>query len=134
MAFAAAEAQEAEGIEKAPATLRRGIETALHDETVAVYWVLVVDDDQPVGTISALREWSNWNAGYYWWIQSMYIVPEYRGKGLALQLLDTVGDEARRRGGLELRLCVHEGNVRAMKTYDAAGFSESKYKVMSRAL
>jgi hypothetical protein len=57
--FAFEEAKEAEGIEKVPATLRIGIETALNDENIALYWVLVDESDEPVGNVSALREWSN---------------------------------------------------------------------------
>jgi len=132
--FALEEAKEAEGLKKVPATLRIGIETALNDETIALYWVLVDESDEPVGNVSALREWSNWNAGFYWWIQSMYISPEYRGKGYLSQLLDAVKDEAQTQGGLDLRLYVHEDNNRAVKAYRKSGFLESKYKIMTQQL
>jgi ribosomal protein S18 acetylase RimI-like enzyme len=132
--FAFEEAKEAEGIEKVPATLRIGIETALNDENIAIYWVLVDERDEPVGNVSALREWSNWNAGFYWWIQSMYISPEYRGKGYLSQLLDAVKAEAQTQGGLELRLYVHEDNKLAVKAYRKSGFLESKYKIMTQKL
>jgi len=132
--FAFEEAKEAEGIEKVPATLRIGIETALNDENIALYWVVVDESDEPVGNVSALREWSNWNAGFYWWIQSMYISSEYRGKGSLSQLLDAVKAEAQTQGGLELRLYVHEDNIRAVKAYRKSGFLESKYKIMTQGL
>jgi len=132
--FAFEEAKEAERVEKAPETLRIGIETALNNENIALYWVLVDENDEPVGNISALREWSNLNAGFYWWIQSLYILPEYRGKGYVSQLFDAVKAEARAQGGLDLRLCVHEDNKRAIKAYYKSGFSESKYKIMTQEL
>jgi len=132
--FAYEEAREAEGVEKVPGTLRTGIMTALVNKDIALYWVLVDRDDEPVGNVSALWEWSNWNAGYYWWIMSMYIAPEYRGKGYAALLLDTVKAEAKKQGALDLRLYVYEDNTRAMKAYEKTGFVESKYKVMIHGL
>jgi len=79
--FTAAEAQEAEGHEKDTRTLRDGIKAAMEDSSIAMYWVLINNDNDVVGSASALKEWSDWNAGCYWWIQSMYIKPDYRGKG-----------------------------------------------------
>ena len=132
--FAFQEAREAEGVEKARATLRAGIETALKNEDIAIYWVLVDESDEPVGNVSALREWSNWNAGYYWWIQSIYVSPAYRGKGYSSQLLDTVRTEAKAQGGLDLRLYVHKDNIRAVKAYEKSGFFESEYIIMTREI
>lgn len=132
--FAADEARAAEGTEKAPTTLRRGIAAALEDERLGLYWVLVDEADEPVGTVSAVTEWSNWHAGFYWWVQSFYIEPTYRGRGHAARLLDVVSEEARRRGGLDLRLYVHGENRRALRAYEKAGFRESQYRIMTRGL
>lgn len=132
--FAYEEAREAEGAEKVPATLRTGIMTALMNKDIALYWVLVDRDDVPVGNVSALREWSNWNAGYYWWIMSMYISPEFRGKGYVSLLLNTVKNEAKKQGALDLRLYVYDENARAIKAYEKNGFVESKYKIMIKGL
>lgn len=128
--FAREEAREAEGIKKETDTLRAGIITALKDKNIALYWVLVDQNDEPVGNISVLREWSNWNAGFYWWIQSIYILPEFRGKGYFSKLMETVKTEAKKMGGLDIRLYVHKKNVRAIKAYLKSGFKESKYKMM----
>jgi ribosomal protein S18 acetylase RimI-like enzyme len=64
----------------------------------------------------------------------MYISPGYRGKGYLSKLLDGVKAEARRQGGLELRLYVNKDNNRALKAYLKSGFIESKYKIMSHGL
>jgi GNAT superfamily N-acetyltransferase len=132
--FAAEEAREAEGIEKTPATLRTGILSALQNEELALYWVLADAHDRPVGVISALREWSNWNAGFYWWVQSLYIAPDYRGRGCLKLLFDAVRDEARRQGGLDLRLYVHEANDRARAAYRKNDFAEMQYRIMKNTL
>lgn len=46
--FTAAEAREAEGDTKNMKTLADGIKAALEDRSIAMYWVLVNEDNQPV--------------------------------------------------------------------------------------
>ena len=86
--------------------------------------------NEPVGSASALKEWSDWNAGYYWWIQSMYIKPDYRGKGHMVLLLDAIRSEMKEQEGLELRLYVHEDNQAAIRAYRKAHFTFSIYRIM----
>ena len=130
--FTSHEAEEAEGSTKDLGQLENGVKAALEDHSIAMYWVLVDELDKPIGSISALREWSDWNAGYYWWIQSMYIIPEQRGRGLMSKLLSAVEKEMKNQNGLELRLYVHQHNEQAMRAYEKAGFEKSPYKIMVR--
>ena len=129
--FTAEEAREAEGSIKIPDTLEKGIRKALEDNSIALYWVLVDESNQPVGSVSALKEWSDWNAGYYWWIQSMYLAPSQRGKGQMPLLLEAVKTEMEQQEGLELRLYVHENNQTAIKAYEKSGFIHTHYKIMT---
>ncbi len=128
--FTAAEAREAEGHTKETKTLMNGIKTALEEHSIAMYWVLMNQHNEQVGSASALKEWSDWNAGYYWWIQSMYIRPDYRGKGYMELLLDAIKSEMKEQNGLELRLYVHENNQSAIRAYRKANFTFSKYRIM----
>jgi len=128
--FTAAEAREAEGHAKEAETLKIGIKTALEDDSIAMYWMLMNQHNEPVGSASALKEWSDWNAGYYWWIQSMYIKPDYRGKGHMNLLLDAIRLEMKEQAGLELRLYVDEDNQVAIKAYKKSNFTFSKYRIM----
>lgn len=128
--FISEEAREAEGTIKASANLEKGIRTALEDDSIAMYWVLVNESGIPVGSVSALREWSDWNAGFYWWIQSMYIVPAQRGNGYMSLLLNAVVNEMGRQNGLELRLYVHQDNKRAIKSYEKSAFKKLPYEIM----
>ena len=128
--FTAEEAKEAESIEKIPSTLKNGIKAALEDHSKAIYWVIVDESDKPFGNVSALKEWSDWNAGYYWWIQSMYISPEHRGKGFMNLLVDEVKKEMKKENGLELRLYVHNSNNTAIRAYKKIGFTKTDYEIM----
>jgi GNAT superfamily N-acetyltransferase len=125
------EAREAEGINIKPETARKGIQSALKNETLARYWIAEEEGAGPVASISILREWSDWNAGYYWWIQSFYVVPQKRGLGLTSLLLQTVIETAVREKALDIRLYVHQGNKRAVRAYEKIGFRETRYKIMS---
>jgi GNAT superfamily N-acetyltransferase len=128
--FTLSEAREAEGISKEPEKAREGIRAALEDESFALYWVVQSDNNETVGNVSVVKEWSNWSAGYFWWIQSMFIKPEYRGRGLLERLIQTVRESARQSNALELRLYVHKDNARAIKAYYKSGFVDSDYRIM----
>jgi ribosomal protein S18 acetylase RimI-like enzyme len=128
--FTLNEALEAEGINIDLEHLRLGISKALEDSGKAIYWVLVDQEDVPAGSISAFLEWSDWRAGYYWWIQSLYLRPNQRGKGNALLLIEKVKTEMQKQKGLELRLYVHKNNQIAIKAYKKIGFENSHYQIM----
>jgi len=128
--FTLSEAEEAEGRCQNMDSARRGILAALEDESVAVYWVVESPPAGIVGNISVVKEWSNWSAGYFWWIQSLYIKPEHRGRGLLEKLIQIVKESARESGALELRLYVHHDNSRAIKAYERCGFRAADYRLM----
>jgi GNAT superfamily N-acetyltransferase len=134
VSFAVVEAKEAEGITKDPERVRQGITTALHDESVAMYWVLEKNNTGVIGSVSIVKEWSDWNSGYYWWIQNMYILPEFRGKGLMERLIQALKDTARNEDALELRLYVHKNNAQAISAYQKVGFFDSDYRIMTISL
>lgn len=134
VSFALAEAQEAEGMGLSAGTVSEGVRVGLEDPAVAIYWVVESQGAGIVGGISVVREWSNWNAAYYWWIQSLYLKPDYRGQGLLKHLIEAVRREAKGREALELRLYVHRSNERAIRAYLREGFKEAPYQIMGLEL
>ena len=130
--FTLEEAHEAEGQEIDRDSVRRGILAGLEDPSLSTYWVAETADGQVVASTSAVREWSNFNGGYYWWVQSLFIVPEHRGRGLVELLLDQLADVARAAGALDLRLYAHKANRRALEAYRRCGFSEAPYAILTR--
>jgi predicted GNAT family acetyltransferase len=134
VSFTVAEAREAEGAEMDPSIVRRGVEAGLSNRDVAMYWVVESEQREIVASTSVVREWSDWRAQYYWWIQSMYVVPGHRGRGLVEMLMGTVSAEARDSGAADLRLYVHGQNSRAIQAYRRCGFSDAPYRIMSKHL
>lgn len=131
VSFAIAEAEEAEKTARPSGLIREGVRVGLTDDSIAMYWVLENLASEIVGNVSVVKEWSNWNAGYYWWIQSMFLLPGYRGKGLMGKLLETVKEAARQKGAVGMRLYVHTGNERAIKAYRKSGFLDLDYRIMA---
>jgi GNAT superfamily N-acetyltransferase len=132
--FIAEEASEAEGRSPSRKTLESGIGEALRNGSIASYWLLVDRFGLAIGCTSVTKEWSDWNAGYYWWIQSMYLAPSHRGKGYLGLLLDAIDRAARTQNCLELRLYVHTANKAAVRAYEKAGFGGSPYRIMTRSV
>lgn len=130
--FTLEEAREAEGRACDRETVRRGVREGLDGQ--ARYWIVETGEGEPVGSASAVREWSDWNASHYWWVQSMYVDPGHRGRGLAGRLLEEIARAARRDGAPDLRLYVHGANEAALGAYRRGGFEESSYRILIRRL
>ena len=132
--FTLREARDAEGVRLDPARVRRGVTSALDDSRLARYWIASAPGGGVAGSISTLQEWSNFHGGYYWWVQSLFVDPEHRGRGVVDLLLDHVAGEAARAGALDLRLYAHAANERALHVYRRRGFTEAPYVLMRRRL
>ena len=133
-AFTLGEAKDAEGIQGNEKNIHEGIKAALEDELLAYYWVLESEGDGVIGSVSVVKEWSDWNAGFYWWIQSIYIKPQFRGRGLMDKLIQAVNDEAKREQALDIRLYVHKKNQRAINAYKKSGFLSTDYSIMRKEI
>lgn len=134
IAFTVEEARETEGADPDLKAVRLGVASGLKGAAPATYWVAQAEDGQVVGSISVVTEWSNFRGGYYWWIQSLFILPEHRGTGLVDLLLQSVADSARKADALDLRLYVLQSNERATAAYRRCGFETSPYSIMTRPL
>lgn len=133
-AFTVEEARETEGTDPDREGVRLGVASGLEGSAPATYWVAQAVDDLIVGSISVVTEWSNFRGGYYWWIQSLFILPDHRGTGLVDLLLQSVANSARESGALDLRLYVLQSNERTAAAYRRCGFETSPYSIMTRPL
>jgi ribosomal protein S18 acetylase RimI-like enzyme len=134
LAFTLQEVFEAEGTHKDAAGVRRGVEGAFQTPPRSAYWIVERPDGQPVASTSIVTEWSDFHGGDYWWIQSIFITPEHRGRGLVDLMLDRLTVLAKAAGALELRLYAHNSNARAFHVYRRCGFTDAPYTIMARKL
>jgi ribosomal protein S18 acetylase RimI-like enzyme len=130
--FTLREAAEAEGLTLSLEHATTGVRGGFVAPPRSTYWVAVDRNQTIVASTSVVKEWSNFRGGHYWWIQSLYILPDHRGSGLVGQLLDHLGAVSHAAGALDLRLYVHTSNGRAMSVYRRAGFVEAPYAIMRR--
>ncbi len=120
-------ARETEGRALDPAAVRAGVEAVLDDPVKGFY--LVADwEREPAGCLLVTAEWSDWRAGWIWWIQSVWVAPQHRRRGIYRHLHEEVLARAAADGAVRaLRLYVVEGNAAARKTYEALGMRRSAY-------
>lgn len=125
--FQLAMAKESEGIRLDYATVREGIKNGIDDDGKAVYLVARSAENEILGSLMLTTEWSDWNNCSYYWIQSVYVRPESRKKGVFTELLDFARVIARSDGGGILRLYVDKKNAAAQEVYQKSGMHESHY-------
>ena len=125
--FNQAMALETEGKRLDPEVLSRGVAAVFQDETKGFY-VVAEDDGRVVGGLLITFEWSDWRNGWFWWIQSVYVRPEARGKSVYSKLYafakERAANEADVRG---FRLYVDKENEHAKRVYEKLGMELSNY-------
>ena len=120
-------ARETEDKTLSPTVLLHGVQRALADPARGRYYVAEVDG-KVAGCLLLTTEWSDWRDGWFWWIQSVFVDPGQRGKGVYSALHERVRAEALAAGDVVgLRLYVEKGNVRAQRTYHKLGMGETAY-------
>ncbi len=123
-------AQESEQRSLDLATLRVGVQAALEDSRKCRYFIAEFDG-LTVGQTMVTYEWSDWRNGFFWWIQSVYVEPDYRRRGVFSALYRHVQDTARNNGQCcGVRLYVETGNQRARETYSQLGMQSTGYLVL----
>ena len=126
-AFNIAMALETEAKHLDPQTARRGVELALRRLEHARYFLAEVDG-RAVGQCMITYEWSDWRAGLFWWIQSVYVQPAWRRRGVFRALHAQVGALAEREPDVcGLRLYVEHENTAAQATYLSLGMQRTDY-------
>jgi GNAT superfamily N-acetyltransferase len=122
-------AEESEGLRLDPVCVQTGVDALLKDPAKGVYYIAEVNGEA-VGQTMITYEWSDWRNGNLWWIQSVYVKPEFRGQGVFRRLFKHVRTLAGQQKDVPaLRLYVHSENTKAHRTYEKLGMSRTKYQV-----
>src|SRR5215204_2458863 len=120
-------ALETEGKRLDTATLTAGVRAVFSDANKGFY-VVAEDAGSIVGGLLVTFEWSDWRNKWFWWIQSVYIVPEARGRGIYRLLYDDVKAEAAKNANVcGFRLYVERENVHAQRVYEKVGMENTVY-------
>lgn len=134
--FNAAMALETEQRRLDSARLREGTQTFLGSSHYGFYILAEWHDGnsrKPIGQLMITYEWSDWRNGVFWWIQSVYVVPDRRGVGVFRAMYDHILVTARSAPRVcGIRLYVARDNLRAQTVYQRVGLTPSVYLVFER--
>jgi Acetyltransferases len=132
--FNQAMAHETEGKILDRQTLTGGVEAVFQSADKGFY-VVAETEGKIVGGLMITFEWSDWRNGWFWWIQSVYVLPEFRGRKIYSRLYEFVKREARETGGVcGFRLYVERENMKAQKVYEKLGMERSHYLMYEEML
>jgi len=92
------------------------------------YWV-AEDEGTVIASLLITFEWSDWRNTDVWWIQSVYVLPGFRRRGVFREMYKAVKEEADKQHVAGLRLYVETNNVPAQKTYESLGMQCQHYKM-----
>jgi ribosomal protein S18 acetylase RimI-like enzyme len=109
-------------------TLTQGVASLIANEQFGFYIVAETDEKRVVGSLLVTYEWSDWRNGLFWWIQSVYVEPDFRRMGIYRRMYEFVKQLAAEKGGAcGFRLYVEKENRVAQKTYKSLGMEETHY-------
>jgi len=120
-------AKESENLILDTETLRQGILSVIENPAKGKYF-LAVEDNNLIGMLLTIPEWSDWRCRNILWIHSVYVPPEHRKRGIYRQLylhLKQIVKENDDYAGL--RLYVDKNNTQAINVYKKLEMSNEHY-------
>jgi GNAT superfamily N-acetyltransferase len=127
--FQLAMALETESLRLDPATCAAGVRAVFTNLGRGRYFVA----DQAGSVIASLLvtyEWSDWRNGTIWWMQSVYVRPQHRRRGVFTGLYRHVHALAEADLAVQgLRLYVEAHNSTAQAVYARLGMTSERYSV-----
>jgi ribosomal protein S18 acetylase RimI-like enzyme len=131
-AFNLSLALETEGKRLKSSLVTQGVEALLSGSAPGFY-VVAEQAEKVVASLLITTEWSDWRNGEFWWIQSVYVSPEVRRRGIYRQLYGHVHSMAEQNDRVcGFRLYVEKSNHRAQETYLNLGMQETEYVVFEQ--
>jgi len=105
----------------------KGVLAVLNDNSKGVYYVAEIDENV-VSSLLTTFEWSDWRNGTILWIQSVYVLQEFRRKGIYRSMYSFIKEEVLNNANLKgIRLYADKSNYPAQKTYKTLGMSPDHY-------
>ena len=128
--FNQAMAMETEGLHLDQHRLESGVDAVLNDPEKGFY-LICEHSGSIAGSLMITFEWSDWRNGNVWWIQSVYVDPDHRRKGVFTTLFAEIKKSIQSDDKIAgVRLYVDEHNQKAIETYLSLGMRSSNYKML----
>ena len=115
-------------------TVSAGV-NAVFDSDEKGFYVVAECGREVVGALMVTYEWSDWRNGFFWWIQSVYVEPGHRRRGIYRALYEFVAARAKSSENVYgFRLYAEKDNSVAHKVYESLGMSKTGYIVFEQKL
>ncbi len=125
--FNCARALETEGLNLVLSVVSQGVKKLLRDENLGFY-VVAQKNEEIIACLMITTEWSDWRNSVFWWVQSVYVRPDFRKQGVYRLLYQFVQNLANKNSDVAgFRLYVGKENSQAQKTYTSLGMAETHY-------
>ena len=127
--FQLAMARETEDVTLDRTVTTRGVHAVFADPSLGRYFV-AESDGRAVASLLITYEWSDWRNGMVWWIQSVYVLPEFRRRGVYAGLYAHVKEMVEAEPAIRgIRLYVDNRNKPAQEVYTRLGMQGEHYRV-----
>ncbi len=112
--------------------LRPGVERAL--KLNDCHYFVAELDAKVVGQTMVTTEWSDWRNGMMWWMQSVYVHPDYRKRGVFQSIFGYIESLAGKNPEvIALRLYVMQDNQTGRSAYKNLGMHDAGYVVYEKS-
>jgi GNAT superfamily N-acetyltransferase len=120
-------ALESEGLKLDPQTVEKGVLRVFENPNIGTYMVYL-EGDEILGCLLIQNEWSDWRNGIVLWIHSVYILPQFRKKGIFKKMYEALKLKVENDPSLlGLRLYVDKKNIGAQKVYEKLNMGSDHY-------
>ena len=103
---------------------------AVFDDPSKGFYIVAEETDQVVASMLLTPEWSDWRNGTFLWIQSLYVIPEYRKQGIFRLMFEFVKQKVNTSEDyVGIKLYVDQNNENAQKAYEQVGMDASHYRM-----
>ena len=127
--FQAKMAQETENLTLDKETLREGVMHVLRNPEKGKYFV-AEENGKVVASLLITYEWSDWRNKTVLWIQSVYVLPEYRKQGVFREMYTNIRQWAEADKEVAgIRLYVDKTNLHAIEVYRKLGMDGEHYRL-----
>lgn len=127
-------ALETEDLQLNEITVKKGVQAVFDDSKKGKYYV-VTSENSVIASLLTTYEWSDWRNAKVIWIQSVYVLPEYRNRGIFKLMYTKIKDIVKNSTEFKgIRLYVDKSNMNAQKVYLALGMSNEHYQLFEDML
>ena len=115
-------------------TVLKGVQAVFNDASKGKYYI-VEDDGKVIASLLTTYEWSDWRNSFVIWIQSVYVLPEYRKSGVFKLMYSEIKKIVAGNPDYSgIRLYVDKTNIKAHEVYKKVGMESEHYSLFEDML